>query len=102
MSKKPNLDECMDYILTADNETLVDLNNLIKDCFKKQSSKLKVTLKVGDDVKINGSNRIEFGKVLKVNRTRAVVRCWNKDKEFNVNYTVPFTMISKLTKEEEE
>ena len=88
--------EVMDFILTADNDILVDLNELIKDCFKRQSSKLKYDLMSGDRVKIKGSNKIEQGEVIKVNRTRAVVRCYVKERDVHVNYNVPFTMITKI------
>ena len=88
--------EVMDFILTADNDVLVDLNELIRDCFKRQSSKLKYDLMSGDRVKIKGSNKIEQGEVIKVNRTRAVVRCYVKESDVHVNYNVPFTMITKI------
>ena len=88
--------EVMDFILTADNDVLVDLNELIRDCFKRQSSKLKYDLMPGDRVKIKGSNKIEQGEVIKVNRTRAVVRCYVKERDVHVNYNDPFTMITKI------
>lgn len=99
---KLSKDDAMDWILSQDNDVLVELNDLIKDCFKKQSSKLKYQLKIGDKVRINGSNRIEEGTVTKVNRTRAVVKCYDKERDFDVNYNVPFTMITKSVKKEKE
>ena len=96
--KKITKDEVMDYILGQTNDVLVELNDLIKDCFKKQSSKLRVTLLPGDMVRIKGSAKSESGEVTKVNRTRAVVKCWNNDVQAPISYNVPFTMLTKINK----
>ena len=95
---KLNKDDAMDWILSQDNDVLVELNDLIKDCFKRQSSKLKYQLKIGDKVRIKGSNKIEKGTITKVNRTRAIVEVVMAD-NLTANYNVPFTMITKENNE---
>ena len=49
-------------------------------------------LKPGMKVKISGSNRLEKGTIIKVNRTRAVV-----DVD-GIQWTVPFSMLTEETK----
>ena len=46
-------------------------------------------LQRGDKVRVSGTNGFENGEVIKVNRTRAVVRIDNKQ------WNVPFSMITK-------
>ena len=53
----------------------------------------KYNLIVGQEVTINGSNKIESGKIVKINRTRAVIDCFDKTRQQMVHYTVPFSMI---------
>ena len=53
----------------------------------------KHSLIVGQEVEIAGSGKIQFGKITKINRTRAVVECFHKEIEKTVMYTVPFSMI---------
>ena len=89
------LQDVLDFILTCkDNDKLVEMNDAIKDRFKTTSSYLKHTLRIGDEVRITGSGRIDRGIVTKVNRTRAVVKVYLEDKNW-ARYTVPFTMITK-------
>tara|TARA_R100000808_G_C2115213_1_gene128062 strand:- start:727 stop:1029 length:303 start_codon:yes stop_codon:yes gene_type:complete len=90
------LKDVLDFILaTKDNEVLVEINDAVKDKFKTNSSYLKCKLMPGDKVRINGSGKIEKGTIIKVNRTRALVKCWNEEKQWNVRYSVPFTMITR-------
>ena len=89
------LQDVLDYILKCkDNDRLVKINDAVKDKFKTNSSYLKHTLRIGDEVRITGSGRIEKGIVTKVNRTRAVVKVYLEDKNW-ARYNVPFTMITK-------
>jgi hypothetical protein len=90
-----NKDDVIDYLLSADNDTLVEMNNLIKDCFKKESSRLKYKLKAGDNVFIHGTPRFTTGVVTKVNRTRALVDCFCKKRQKTIHVHVPFSMITK-------
>ena len=46
-------------------------------------------LQRGDKVKVNGGRGIEYGEIIKINRTRAVV---NID---DMHWNVPFSMITK-------
>ena len=90
------LQDILDFILKCkDNDTLSTINKAIKDKFKTNASYLKYTLHVGDTVRINGSGRIDSGIVDKVNRTRAIVRVWDEERQGNIQYNVPFTMITK-------
>ena len=80
-------------------DTIDDLNT-VKDMLGVRSSDLaketKSGLVVGDEVTISGSNRIDTGKIVKINRTRAVVDCYDKNRECMIHYTVPFSMIRKV------
>tara|TARA_R100001129_G_C5237419_1_gene224450 strand:- start:158 stop:556 length:399 start_codon:yes stop_codon:yes gene_type:complete len=101
------LDICKYIMHLKDNEDLVRINETVKTCFQYNASILKhgrnrdERLEPGDTVRINGSGKIEKGKVIKVNRTRAVVECFDKERQFNVKYNVPFTMITKEKNYEE-
>ena len=69
-----------------------DLNVLaseLKAQRKFLASKVGNTLQRGDKVRISNGRSIEYGDVIKVNRTRAVVRI--DDQQWNV----PFSMITK-------
>ena len=57
---------------------------------KSNARKLKPDMKV----KISGSNRLEKGTIIKVNRTRAVV-----DVD-GIQWTVPFSMLTEEIKDE--
>ena len=82
---------------TLDN---IDDLDLVKEMLKTRSKKLardtKSGLIIGDEVKISGSAKIESGKVIKINRTRAVVDCYDKTIDGMVAYNVPFSMIRKV------
>ena len=80
-------------------DTIDDLNT-VRDMLGVRSNDLaketKSGLIVGDEVKISGSAKIESGKVIKINRTRAVVDCYDKTVDGMVAYNVPFSMIRKV------
>ena len=84
-------------INTVDN---IDDLNLIRSMVQVRNSELasetKSGLVIGDEVTISGSNRIESGKIVKINRTRAVVDCYDKNRDDMIHYTVPFSMIRKV------
>ena len=84
-------------INTVDN---IDDLNLIRSMVQVRNSELasetKSGLVIGDEVTISGSNRIESGKIVKINRTRAVVDCYDKNRDNMIHYTVPFSMIRKV------
>ena len=63
---------------------------------KQLASETKHGLIIGEEVNINGSGKIEGGKIIKINRTRAVIDCFDKNRGFNVEYTVPFSMIRRI------
>ena len=92
---KITLNDVLDYILTTkDNDTLVTINEAVKDRLSTNSSRLRYQLKRGDKVKITGSGRITEGIIHKVNRTRAlVITYWNHKK---TKFHVPFTMLTKI------
>ena len=84
----------IDYLLLADNDTLVEMKRLIEDCLQKQSTKLRYILKVGDKVTIHGTPRFKEGEVTKVNRTRAVVNTYCEKTEMKISVNVPFSMLT--------
>tara|TARA_R110002020_G_scaffold55591_7_gene154101 strand:+ start:747 stop:1088 length:342 start_codon:yes stop_codon:yes gene_type:complete len=76
-----------------------EINNLeqlktIKDIINKKFEIIAQAegsmLNIGDLVKVTGSNRLEQGTVIKVNRTRAVIDVEGR------NWTVPFSMLTKM------
>jgi len=83
-------------------DTLDSLDDLalVREMVKTRSRKLardtKSGLVVGEEVTISGSNRIESGKIVKINRTRAVVDCYDSNKDSMIHYNVPFSMIRKV------
>ena len=86
---------------TLDN---IDDLDLVKEMLKTRSNtlarKTKYNLVIGEKVTISGSNKIETGKIIKINRTRAVVDCFDKMRDKMIHYTVPFSMIRKINNEE--
>ena len=89
------LSDVLDFILTTkDNDTLVTINEAVKDRLSTNSSRLKYELEPGDKVKITGSGKVTEGVVHKVNRTRALVITYWNDKK--TKFHVPFTMLTKI------
>ena len=96
---KMKLNYVLDFILTTkDNDTLVKINEVVKDRLSTNSSRLKYQLEPGDKVKITGSGKITEGTIHKVNRTRALVITYYNDRKTKFN--VPFTMLTKITNKE--
>ena len=92
------LSDVLDYILTTkDNDTLVTINEAVKDRLSTNSSRLKYELEPGDKVKITGSGKITEGTIDKANRTRDLVITYYNDKK--TRFHVPFTMLTKITTE---
>ena len=85
---------------TLDN---IDDLDLVKEMLKTRSNtlarKTKYNLVIGEKVTISGSNKIETGKIIKINRTRAVVDCYDKNRDCMIHYTVPFSMIRKVAQD---
>ena len=94
MSEQNRNDELVANITDSIRE-ITNINHLrmIQDEIKEQRDyigrKIGNQLQRGDKVRVNNGTGIEYGEVIKVNRTRAVVniddRSWN----------VPFSMITK-------
>lgn len=87
------------YKLLNTIDSLDDLDlvtKMLKERKQQLASKTKHGLIVGEEVNINGSGKIEGGKIIKINRTRAVIDCFDKNRGFNVEYTVPFSMIRRI------
>ena len=61
----------------------------LKEQRKYLSKKIGNVLQRGDKVRVSNGRTIDYGEVIKVNRTRAVVRI--DDQQWNV----PFSMITK-------
>ena len=88
-----------DLFALIDTLDSIDDLDLVREMVKTRSRKLakdtKSGLIVGDEVTISGSNRIDTGKIVKINRTRAVVDCYDKNRDSMIHFTVPFSMIRK-------
>lgn len=67
------------------------IQQFLKDRRNYLGSRIKHKLSVGDEVYVTGSNGIESGTIVKINRTRAVVDIENQ------RWTVPFSMITLAT-----
>ena len=83
-------------------DSIDDLNEVKEMIFERRDSlarKTKFKLIVGEKVEIVGSGKIESGKIIKINRTRAVVDCYDKNRECMIHYTVPFSMIRRANAE---
>ena len=84
-------------INTLDNLTDLDeVFNMVKSRRKTLANENAAKLVKGEEVEITGSNKIEKGTVVKVNRTRAVIDVWDANKKFSVSYNVPFSMIRRI------
>ena len=89
------------YINTLDSIDDLDLvRSMIKTRSNELARKTKYNLIVGEEVTISGSNRIDTGKIVKINRTRAVVDCYDKNRDSMIHYTVPFSMIRKVVQQD--
>ena len=94
------------FEIESNIDTLTSLDQLdkvykyVKYRRNKLSSINAYNLIIGEEVAITGSAKIETGKVVKINRTRAVVDCYDKNRKQTIHYTVPFSMIRKIYKEE--
>ena len=88
-----------DLFALIDTLDSIDDLDLVREMVKNRSRKLardtKSGLVVGEEVTISGSNRIDTGKIVKINRTRAVVDCYDKNRDSMIHFTVPFSMIRK-------
>ena len=88
-------------INTIDNiDDLQEVRTMINDRRDSLARKTKYDLVVGEEVTISGSGRIDSGKIIKINRTRAVVDCFDKNRNQMIQYTVPFSMIRKVVKDD--
>ena len=75
-------------------EDLRHIKSVIMDKITLVAKSNARKLKPGMKVKISGSNRLEKGTIIKVNRTRAVV-----DVD-GIQWTVPFSMLTEEIKDE--
>lgn len=80
-----------------DNLNSLDDLQKIQEYLTHRRNKLarnnKYNLVIGQEVTISGSSKIGSGKIVKINRTRAVIDCFDKTRQQMVHYTVPFSMI---------
>jgi len=94
MSEQNRNDELLEYITDSIRE-ITNTNHLrtIQKEIKEQRDyigrKIGNQLQRGDNVIVSGTNGREYGTIVKVNRTRAVV---NID---DMKWNVPFSMITK-------
>tara|TARA_Y100000401_G_scaffold70398_1_gene56506 strand:+ start:451 stop:726 length:276 start_codon:yes stop_codon:yes gene_type:complete len=84
------IDRISDDIRQVKNvNDLTLLAHELKEQRKYLSKKIGNVLQRGDKVRVSNGRTIDYGEVIKVNRTRAVVRI--DDQQWNV----PFSMITK-------
>ena len=83
------------YISPLDTvEDCREVRTMAKERMDRLAMAMKYNLKPDMKVKITGSNKLERGTIIKVNRTRAVV-----DVD-GIQWTVPFSMITEEIKDE--
>ena len=98
--RKDTRNDLIVLINTIDNlDDIKEVRVMVDDRRESLARKTKYDLVVGEKVEISGSGRIETGKVIKINRTRAVVDCFDKTRDCMIHYTVPFSMIRKVAQE---
>ena len=96
-----NKSTVIDWILAQTDVDLINsVSSAIKDRKSTLSSKLKYRLTPGMNVNVIGANKFTEGEVVKVNKTRAVLKVYIDGK--GTQYSVPFTMISTKGKNNEE
>lgn len=84
-------------INTLDNiDDIKEVKNMVIDKIESLGRQTKYNLIVGEKVKIAGSGRIDSGKIIKINRTRALIDCYDKNNNRNVEFNVPFSMIRRI------
>ena len=88
------IEKCINQLDNIDD--LNKAREIINDRRNSLARKTKYSLVVGEEVTITGSGKIESGKIIKINRTKAVVDCFDKKRDCMVTYDVPFTMIRKM------
>ena len=90
-----NVDKVIDWILVQENtDSINSIASAIRDRKQTLSSKLKYQLTPGMNVDVIGAKKFTEGEVIKVNKTRAVLKVYIDGK--GIQYTVPFTMISNI------
>ena len=94
MSEQNRNDELLEYITDSIREiTNINHLNTVSKEIKEQRDyigrKIGNKLQRGDKVRVSSGTGIEYGEVIKVNRTRAVIRIDNRQ------WNVPFSMITK-------
>ena len=94
MSEQNRNDELLEYITDSIREiTNINHLNTVSKEIKEQRDyigrKIGNKLQRGDKVRVSSGTGMEKGEVVKVNRTRAVVRIDNRQ------WNVPFSMITK-------
>ena len=95
--KKDTKTDLIILINTLDSiDDLNEIREMINDRRDSLARKTKYDLVVGEEVTISGSGKIESGKIIKINRTKAVVDCFDKKRDCMVTYDVPFSMIRKV------
>jgi hypothetical protein len=96
-----NKSTVIDWILAQTDIDLINsVSSAIKDRKNTLSSKLKYRLTPGMNVNVIGTNKFTEGEVIKVNKTRAVIKVYINGR--GTRYNVPFSMLSTKGKDNEE
>ena len=97
--RKDTRSDLLVLINTIDDiDDLNEVRNMVNDRRASLARQTKYDLVVGEEVEIAGSGKIETGKIIKINRTRAIVDCFDKKRKQMIHYTVPFSMIRKAVR----
>ena len=88
------IEKCINELKSIDELNKVKI--ILEDKRDSLARQTKYNLVIGEEVTISGSGRIENGKIVKINRTRAVVDCFDKKRDRTIHYNVPFSMIRKI------
>jgi len=95
--KKDTKHDLSVLINTLDNiDDIKEVKDMVINRIESLGRQTKYNLIVGEEVKIAGSGRIDSGKIIKINRTRALIDCYDKNNNRNVEFNVPFSMIRRI------
>ena len=83
--------EVLQILMSIDDISELKLiRSAISDRIEEVSSRIKYELRIDDRVKVTSKGRVDYGNIIKINRTRAVVNLDGRGQ-----YNVPFSLITK-------
>ena len=83
--------EVLETLMSIDDISELKLiRSAISNRIEEVGSRIKYELRINDRVKVTSKSRVEYGNIIKINRTKAVVNLDDRG-----HYNVPFSMITK-------